>query len=388
MGYRYAIIGAGRTGRAAAYDLFTHGEADEIRLFDLDPAALEGAMAHLSRLGAGEVVRGAQLDARDVAAVTAALGGVDAVLSASAYWLNLGLAQAAVAAGAHFNDLGGNTSIVQQELALHPRAVAAGVSVVPDCGLAPGLVNTLAAAGIEAMETPREVRQRVGGLTQDPRGPLGYELVFSITGLTNEYQGVGVVLRDGQIGEVPCLEELESIRFEGFPPLEAFVTSGGTSTAPYSFEGRVDRFDYKTIRYQGHRDRIKLLQDLGLLSLDPVEVGGAAVVPRRLLEAVVEPRIRFDDVRDLVLLRVSCAGTLLGGGEGEIRFEMVDRWDSATGFSAMERSTAFPAAAVTHMQASGLVAPGARPLEVAVPPRPLLVRLAARGLPLVESLVG
>lgn len=382
MGYRYAIIGAGRTGTAAAFDLITHGEADEVRLFDRDPRAVEQSTSRVEQLTGHAGVRGARLDARHLDEVFEAIQGADAVLSASAYWLNADLARVALAAGAHFNDLGGNTEVVRRELEIDEIARQAGVSVVPDCGLAPGLVNTLAAAGIAEFDACERVRMRVGGLPQDPQGPLDYALVFSISGLTNEYQGHGLVLRNGELHEVPCLTDLETTHFDGLGELEAFVTSGGTSTAPHTFFGKVLDYDYKTLRYPGHCEKIALLQDLGLLSLDPVEVEGERVVPRRVFEAVAGPRLSFPNSLDLVALRVTCEGTLADGRAATRVFELVDRHDMATGFSAMERTTAFPATVVTWMQASGAVAPGARPLEVSVPPEPFLEALGRRDLPL------
>ncbi|MFH1808013.1 MAG: saccharopine dehydrogenase C-terminal domain-containing protein [Pseudomonadota bacterium] len=390
MSHMYAIIGAGRTGKAAAYDLARHGQARAIRLFDIDGgrarAVADELRPLLATLAQPPEITAAPLDAADLDATARAIAGSDAVMSCSAYWLNADLAAVAIAQKAHFNDLGGNTEVVQRELALDARARAAGVSIVPDCGLAPGLVNTLAAAGMGRLARCERVALRCGGLPQQPRGPLDYALSFSITGLTNEYTGQAFVLRDGALVTVPALAELEDIHFDGLPPLEAFVTTGGASTAPESFAGTVRDYDYKTMRYRGHCQKLRLLDALGLFSLQPVEVEAQQVVPRRLLEAVMGPRLSFADSRDLILVRVTCEGVLADGSRARVVFEMVDRHDEATGLSAMERCTSFPAAAVTHLQASGGVAPGARRLETEVPAEPLLAATRARGLEIRERL--
>ena len=155
------------------------------------------------------------------------------MLSALPYALNLQAATSALEAGASFADLGGNTGIVLKELDLNDQAVAADVSIVPDCGLAPGLANSLAVRGMELLDRPRDVRVWCGGLPQQPQPPLNYQLVFYIGGLSNEYTGKAVVLRDGRRVELDAMEELEELEFaEPVGRVEAFLTSGGTSFAP------------------------------------------------------------------------------------------------------------------------------------------------------------
>ncbi len=386
MAHTYAIVGAGRQGRAAALDLARHGEAGEIRLLERDGARLDEALRWLAARVAVPV-RGLRVDAADVARVRAALAGSDAALSCAPYFLNADLAAAAVAEGVHFNDLGGNTAVVDRELALDGEARRRGVSVVPDCGLAPGLVNQLAAAGIGRLDEVEAVRLYCGGLPQHPRPPMNYAISFSIHGLINEYTGTAEVLRDGRLARVPALSEVEAVEWPGLGPLEAFVTTGGTSTAPRTFAGRVGRYDYKTLRYPGHVAQLRLLDALGLFGLDPVEVDGAAVVPRHLFAAVAEPALSDPGFRDLILVRAVIEGRR-GGRPRRIVFELEDRYDEVEGLSAMERATAFPAAVVTAMAARGELPAGALPLERAVDPERALREVRRRGLDLREREEG
>jgi lysine 6-dehydrogenase len=226
---------------------------------------------------------------------------------------------------------------------------------------------------------------RCGGLPQKPRPPLDYKLVFHIGGLTNEYSGEAEFLREGTIVRVPALTEVEAIEFP--PPVgraEAFVTSGGTSTAPETFRGRLSHYDYKTVRYPGHAAKIRLLADLGLLDTAPVDVGGARIAPRDVFHAVVAPRITFPEDRDLVVLRVRAAGTE-GTAARWRQIDLLDFQDERTGLSAMERTTAFPAAACLHFQVAGRVPPGAIPPERAFGSRDYVDAVRARGLDLVET---
>ncbi|HYC76395.1 MAG TPA: saccharopine dehydrogenase C-terminal domain-containing protein [Planctomycetota bacterium] len=386
--FRYGVLGAGMQGCAAGYDLVRRGEGARVTFFDRDPRAARTAADRVNRLLGADVAEAAAVDARDGDSLAAVFAGLDGVLSAAPYALNPVAAQAAVAARACFNDLGGNTDVVRATLALDDAARAAGVSVVPDCGLAPGLGNALAAHLVATTPGARRVRVRCGGLPQTPRPPLGYKLVFHVGGLTNEYTGEAEFLRGGRLVRVPTITELEPMEFA--PPVgkvEAAVTSGGTSTAPETFKDRLDSYDYKTVRYPGHWAQIRTLLDLGLLEEAPVDVDGRPVRPRDVFHAVVAPRLRFPDDKDLVVLRVECDG-VSGGRPTTRRLELYDVHDDATGFTAMERTTAFPAAAVLHFQVSGRIPHGAHPGERVLPGAEYLEAVRARGLSIAESTPG
>lgn len=380
MPYRYAILGAGRQGVAAAYDLLRFGDAREVVLADADEARARDAVATLERLGAVGRASARAVDAASEASVRGALAGADAAMSAVPYFLNVGVTRAAIAAGASLCDLGGNTDVVRSQHALDADARAAGVRVVPDCGLAPGLNQTLAAYAIGLLPETREVRMFCGGLPQEPRGPLGYSLLFSIHGLVNEYLGRATVLRGGEIAEVEAFTEPEAVDTP-IGPLEAFVTSGGTSTAPWTWRGRLDRYDYKTLRYPGHFERVRAMIDLGLLDAAPARVGAAEVSPRALFCAVAGPRLDCGRVRDVVVLKVVARGRK-AGRDAEVAIDLVDRFDESTGFSAMERTTGFSAAIVCAMLARGEAPVGVNPIETAIDPHACVTEIRRRGFDL------
>lgn len=378
MAFRYVVLGAGRQGVALAYDLARNCEAASVRIVDLELATAERAAARLRELlpDARCTFSPGRCDVMDAADVAAAMRDSDCVLSAVPYLFNESLTKAAISAGASFLDLGGNTDVVRKQLALDAQAKARGVSVIPDCGLAPGLGNTLAAHGISTLDEPRDVHVRCGGLPQERIGPLQYKLVFNFDGLINEYSGSGEFLRDGEIVEIPALTELESIDFGGALGLcEAAVTSGGTSTCPHTYRGRLRTYDYKTVRYPGHFAIIRALFELGCFEKTVTLSNGAMIQPRSMMRALFEERLAFPQVRDLVVLRVIVRG-LRRGEPRRVQYDLLDRHDEATGFTAMERTTAFPAALVAHFQASRLVEPGAQPLERAIPAERYLNQLA------------
>jgi lysine 6-dehydrogenase len=388
MGYRYTVLGAGRQGVALAYDLAKNGEAELVRIVDSDAAVAAHAQRRLRKLLPRTKARfeSERCDVGSRREVRAVLQGAHVALSAVPYRYNAQLAAWSVECGASFLDLGGNTAVVREELALHARAKKAGVSVVPDCGLAPGLGNHLAAHGMASMDAPRHVHVRCGGLPEKPVGPLGYKLVFNFRGLWNEYRGEAEFLRGGKCVRVPTLTELESFESAQYGPLEACVTSGGTSTCPQSWEGKLDSFDYKTIRYPGHWAQIRTLFELGFMDEHFTARNGCEFEPLALTQALFEERLAFPSVRDVVLLRVLVRGTHARRPLA-LQYDYLERHDARTGFTAMERATAFPAALVAHLQARGLVFPGARPLELAVPPLLYFDELAQHGVRVQLSVI-
>lgn len=382
MNYRYAIIGSGRQGTAAAYDLGKFGEAEHLLMIDSDPEQARRAAGRINSLLGTDLAEAQTLDAGDVDAVATALEEhrIDAILSGTPYFLNLGLTRAAIKAGAGMTDLGGNSQVVQDQLALDPQARAAGIAIVPDCGLGPGMTTTLALYAMEQLDDPREVFIWDCGLPQNPEPPWNYRLTFSIEGLTNEYYGDCLFIRDGKTTSVPALEELELLDFpEPIGTLEAFTTSGGLTTAADSLTGQLKTLQNKTMRYPGHFEALKVIQRLGLLEPDPVIIEGQQVSPRSVLHALWDPQIRADeDTRDLAIIRVLAKGSK-AGEPAHARVDLYLYYDEETGFSAMEMGTGWHAAILTHAVASGTVPAGAIPLEKAMDGSTFVREAAKRG---------
>jgi lysine 6-dehydrogenase len=306
--------------------------------------------------------------------------GHDAAISCVNYWYNLSLSKAAIETGCNFCDLGGNNYVVDEQLALDAHAKAAGINIIPDCGLAPGMVSILAMHGAAKFERLDELHIRVGGLPQHPHPPLNYQLVFSVEGLINEYIEVARVIRDGKITTVESMTEIEELSFDGFPRLEAFQTSGGTSTLPETFLGKVRELDYKTIRYAGHRDKFKTMIDLGLCSSDEVVVDRQKVVPRKMFGELLQHHLPADGP-DYVLVRIEFVGD-----DKRLRYDIVDKQDESTGLSAMMRTTAFPASIIAQMMARGDVrGRGATPQETAIDPDKFVAELERRGIKITVS---
>lgn len=370
------VLGAGLQGSACAYDLLQDPAVKEVRLADIRIADVEPFLAPYS----GKRLIPTPLDVRDDDAVLALMKESDAVMSALPYYLNYDMAVAAVDAGVHFCDLGGNTEIVFKQKTLHERAAATGVSVVPDCGLAPGMVNILAEHGIRQLDSVDAVRIYVGGLPQNPEPPLNYQIVYSLEGVLDYYTTLSWVLRGGKRTRVKALSEREPVEFPApLGTLEAFHTAGGLSTMAFRYEGRVPTMEYKTLRYPGHAALMESIRELGLLDLEAVDVKGQKIVPRDSFIATVGPRLRKPQGKDLVALRVTVQGTKAGKPK-TLGWELLDYFDAERGISAMERTTGYSLAITGLMQARKKVKPGVLTPDEAMPAAEYIAELGKRGV--------
>src|SRR4051812_42573792 len=229
---RFLVLGAGRMGYAVVYDLLQNPDVSHVAVVDAD----ERRLANLQKQLPDKRVAAVKADVSDHEELSYLISGCDVVLSCATYKFNYELAKAAIEAGAHFCDLGGNEDIVRQEFSLHEAAKAKNVSIIPDCGLAPGMVSILAAAACNDLDEFSEIRLRVGGLPVEPKPPLDYSLFFSVEGLINEYVEDATVIRNGQLVTVPSLHDVETLEFPApFGKMEAFNTSGGISTLPQTY---------------------------------------------------------------------------------------------------------------------------------------------------------
>jgi lysine 6-dehydrogenase len=375
------VLGAGRMGLGAVFDLAHNSPGVEsVTVADFDLKKAEEVAEKVN----SPIITAQQIDVSNVADVVELMKPHDSAISCVNYWYNVELSKAAIATDTNFCDLGGNNYIVDEQLALDAEAKTAGISIIPDCGLAPGMVSVLAMHGAKRFDETQEIHIRVGGLPQQPKTLLEYQLVFSVEGLINEYIEVARVIRDGQITEVESMTEIEALAFDDFPPLEAFQTSGGTSTLPDTFLGKIKELDYKTIRYAGHCEKFKTMIDLGLCSSEEILVDYARITPRKVFGELLTKHLPADEP-DYVLVRLEFVGKT-GGETKRLRYDIVERQDETTGLSAMMRTTAFPASIIAQMMASNNVLErGATPQEKAIDAEKFVAELARRNIVIKEN---
>jgi lysine 6-dehydrogenase len=373
---RIVILGAGLMGRGAAFDFLKNPKVQSVVVADSNREALTAFKSRFSdpRLTVES------FNAADDAAVKGLLQDADGVFCAVHYGFNESFTRAAIATKTHLVDLGGNNDVVNSQLRLNDQAKAAGVTIVPDCGLAPGMVSVLVAWGLKRFAWADTVKIRVGGLPAHPKYPFEYERLFSVEGLINEYVEPPVLLRDGKSVVGEPLGDVEEVEFDQpVGTLEAFNTAGGTSTLPKTYVSRLKNLDYKTLRYRGHPKAMQWLLHLGLFSSDPITVDGQRIIPRHLIAERIVASVPLG-TDDLTVVRVQFEGSDEGHAKMH-RLDIIDHRDSANDLTSMMRMTAFPAAIILQMACDGRITQhGVIPQEIAVDPDEFVKELQARAI--------
>ncbi len=382
------VIGSGMMGSAAAYDMALNPEVKSVTLADADYKRAKEAAARINKLTKNKKVEAEKVDASSEKSAYKLMRGHAACLSAVPYFHNLGLANAAIKAKCHFGDLGGNNVVVRKTLELSKKAEKAGVGLAPDCGLSPGMASILAGELMRRIGGKADaLKIYVGGLPVDPKPPFNYQLVFSVEGLINEYCEPANVLRKGKIQKIEPLSEVENFKIKDLPALDAFHTSGGTSTLPETFKGKVGECFEKTLRYKGHIELIRGLYDLGLFSSEKRKINGKDISPREMTTSLFLEKFAGEDP-DLTVMRVEAHDapkkTLFNRDVPPPRvlsFTLVDRYDPKTKMTSMMRTTAWPAAIVVQMMALAEISKtGAVLQERDVPAQAFLEAMASRGI--------
>jgi len=341
---KIVVLGSGMMGRAIAYDLDRYSNFDSIAIADRDKQAIQSAKSFLK----GKNINFINIDIKDINDVKKHFQNVDIAISAVPYRFNYALAKIAVETKTHFLDLGGNNDIVEKERSLFENARKNDVTIVPDCGLAPGLTSVIARDIVEQMDSIEYMKMRVGGLPTNPQPPLNYQIVFSPYGLINEYVEDAIILDRGKITKKKSMTELETIEFpEPFGKMEAFLTSGGCSTLPYTYKDRIGYLDYKTIRYPGHCEQFKMLLDLRFAEEKEVKIGEKSVVPRDLFVTLLLKILPING-KDVVLLKVFSKGKK-DGKTLDIEYTMIDSYDEENNITSMMRTTGYPISITAQM---------------------------------------
>ena len=280
---RLILLGAGKIGETITHFLQSSGDY-ALTVADQDAARL----APMAALGAATV----RCEIGDPAALRELIRGHEFVISASPFHLTPAIAAAAVDVGAHYFDL---TEDVESTRRVKALATKAKTALVPQCGLAPGFISILAYAMARKFDTLRDVQMRVGALPVYPTNALKYNLTWSTDGLINEYCNPCEAIIDSRLHETLALEEIEAFSLDGVA-YEAFNTSGGLGTLCETLDGKVENLNYKTVRYPGHRDIVKMLiRDLRLGQR------------REILKDVLEASVPMTH-QDVVLVFVTVSG--------------------------------------------------------------------------------
>jgi len=347
---KITVLGAGMMGRAVAFDLEKYSNFSKITVADKDEQTLQSAKIFLK----GKKIDFAIINVDDLKDVRKHFQHADIVISAVPYRFNYDMTKIAIETKTHFLDLGGNNDIVNKQRSLSEKAKKNDVTIIPDCGLAPGMVSVIARDIIDQMDSVDILKLRVGGLPIDPKPPLNYQIVFSPYGLINEYIEDAIVLDHGKITEKKSMTEIETITFpEPFGDMEAFLTSGGCSTLPYTYKNKIGYLDYKTIRYLGHCEKFKTLLDLGFAKEEKIQVGDQQVAPRDLLASLLLEKLPING-KDVVLVKLLSKG-VKDGKNLSFDYTILDYYDEENDITSMMRTTAYPISITAQMLEDGAI---------------------------------
>lgn len=344
------VIGAGRMSQGIVFDLLKNNGIESLFLVDQNPEALKT----LAGLFNDPRIQTTLAGAEDLQTLEPLFRQADGAISAVPYDYNLDLSRLSIQTKTHFVDLGGNYKVVEEQFKLQEEARQAAIGIVPDCGLAPGMTAILAAHLVNQLARVDTLKIRVGGLPLEPETPLNYMLVFSMHGLINEYLEEAMILEDGRIKMVPSMTDVEELEFpRPFGLLEAFNTSGGTSTLPRTYENKISYLDYKTIRYPGHCHIMKAMLDLGFANEEKMNFGDRLFTKRQVFEQILSPPLQYDS-KDVALIRVTATGQK-GGSCKTLQLQAIEYGDDKNGLTAMMRTTAFPATIILQMLMEGQI---------------------------------
>lgn len=379
---KIGVLGSGLMGKEAARDLVLNEGVTAVGLADID---IQRAQNICDQLNSPKLTA-YQVNAKDAADLADYMSNFDVIINALFYSFNEIVAKTAIQVGVSSVDLGGHIGhMTDKVLALHHEAKGAGVTLIPDLGVAPGMINILSGHGARKLDKLSSIQLFVGGIPVKPEPPFEYNHVFSMEGVFDHYTDPSLVVRKGIKQEVESLTEVETVYFEKFGPLEAFHTSGGTSTLSLSYPD-IETLEYKTIRYPGHAEKFKLLVDLNLTRMDyEVEVNGQKIRPRDVLLKVLDPIVDLKDKDDAVLLRVKVSGEK-DGIPTTFEYEMTTFKDREKNVTAMARATANTISVVAQMIGNGTISKsGVYPPEQIVPGDKYIKEMAKRGVVIYET---
>lgn len=348
------VLGYGNIGSVFATDFAESMPSTEVVIAGRHRNKAERAAAAIHR----ENVTWTQLDAHNYDRLVDAMRGFDLVVGTLPGDVGYQSVKAAIDAKVDMVDI---SYMPENPLTLNEDAVKADVTIVPDCGVAPGISNLLIGHTISKLEHVENIHIMVGGLPEEPVPPLGYTITWSVEGLIDEYTRRAKIVENSEVAEVEALTGLEKVEFPGVGKLEGFYTDG-LRTLLHTVKD-VNNMWEKTLRYPGHAEKIKLLRTLGFFDEHPIRVDNANLSPRKVTIRLLEKKLQRFKVKDILAMKVEVSGTV-DGSRRRFIYILVDYYDPKRRVTAMARTTAYPASIVAQLTArEAIEEKGVIPLE-------------------------
>lgn len=333
------ILGYGNIGSVIAKDLAESMPSTEVVIAGRHLNKAEEAAAAVYR----ENVTTIRLDAYSHYELVDAMKRFDLVIGALSGEVGYQSIKAAIDAKVDMVDV---SYMPENPLTLNEDAIKAGVTIVPDCGVAPGLSNILVGRAMSKLDQVENVHIVVGGLPEEPVPPLGYTITWSAEGLIDEYTRTARIVENGKVVEVEALSGLEELEFPGVGKLEGFYTDG-LRTLLHTVKGTKNMWE-KTLRYPGHVEKIKLLKTIGFFDEHPIEVENTRLSPRKVTTKLLEEKLKRPKIKDILAMKVEVSGTKENSKTCYIYY-LLDRYDEKHGVTAMARTTGYPTSIVAQL---------------------------------------
>jgi lysine 6-dehydrogenase len=343
-------MGAGKMGIVLAKDLIESDSKNKVTLVDISSKQLEKAKKFI---GSKRLIP-LQKDLEKEKQRQEIFEGQDVALAALLHKHCLLALETAVQKGVHFVDLVGEKPL--DRFKHNSEAKKKEITLISGLGVSPGITNICVGRAVHLLDDVENAMIYVGGNPVHPKPPLNYRIVYAVESVLDFYERNALILKNGKIKEVEPLSGMETIQFpHPFSEMECFYTDGLNSLVHTMQEKIKGELAEKTIRYKGHAQGIKILKECGLFSRQPIRLGEKQVIPRELLEVLLDSKMKLGKEKDVTLLRIVVEGKKSGKPTTHI-FEMIDFYDSEKDYTSMGKTTSFPASIAAQMITSGRIA--------------------------------
>jgi len=339
------VLGTGHIGSVIAKDLAKNMQSAKIAIADKDLNRAQKAAANIHSRNVSAI----QLDVFDRNSLISTLKGFDLAVGALPGEIGHRALKACIEAKVDMVDV---SFMPENPLPLSEEATKAAVTIIPDCGVAPGLSHMLVMRGISKVDQVENAQIFVGGLPIDPIPPLGYTITWSVEGLIDEYTRKARIIKNSKVAKVDPLGEVEEIELPSVGKLEAFI-SDGLRTLLYTAKG-VRNMAEKTLRYPGHIEKIRLLKSMGFFDEQTVQIDKLSISPKSVTVKLLEHKLKKPEVEDILIMLVQVDG-IKGGKRTRHSFYLLDHYDKRGKVTAMARTTAYTASCVAQLLAKKII---------------------------------
>lgn len=332
------VLGCGNIGAVIARDVAENLSSSRVVIADVDKKRVREVASRINL----ENVTWTQVDAKNSSELSSKLRSFDVAVSALPGVFGYQACSASIAAKVDMVDV---SYMPEDVMTLNDAALKAGITIVPDCGMSPGLCSMLVGRAASQLDEVEKAHMLNGGLPENRVPPLDYVITWSVKDLIDMYSRKVSIVKGGKVVLVEAMSGLEEIEFPGVGKLEAFYTDG-LRTLLHTVKAK--EMWEKTLRYPGHAEKITLLKALGFFDSEKVEVAGTKVEPREVTAKLFERKLKRPDIPDIVVMLIKVSG-LKGGKRIRYVYRVLDRYDKERQVTSMARTTAYTASIVTQL---------------------------------------